>query len=93
MNRVRCPACNKWGSKKNPSNLCKKCLAEGKLPKCMVETCNEPVVMRGARYCEEHHFGRNYKAGENYMGKPFGHQNEPYKDKFEMYKDKFDIMN
>lgn len=57
MNRVRCPACNKWGSKKNPDNMCKKCLDEGKAKMCMVEKCTESVYRPESRYCEKHFRG------------------------------------
>ena len=58
--RIRCPVCNKFGSAKNKWNRCRKCEAEGLMPKCLVSSCNNDIHTIGGRfckYCKDHHYG------------------------------------
>ena len=57
MYSVRCPVCNKYGSREHALNLCGKCESEDKRPKCIVSRCNEDAIVNGKlinRYCREH---------------------------------------
>ena len=61
--RIRCPICNKYGSREHALNLCRKCEAEGKQPKCIVSRCNQDAVVNGKlvnRYCRDHLGDDNY---------------------------------
>lgn len=97
LNQIRCPVCNKFGNKKNPTGLCNKCYEEGKRPKCMIHNCdNDAYEMNGAycRYCKKHHFGEG-DAGIDLFRKNFNSEYEIMKketpEQYEIVSDSYPI--